>query len=253
MSESSKTLDSLCLVGASLFGDENPPSDLFAEHRAANIGGAVLTTNRPLEYTLAVGNNEVASLIAQTPNNFRQLARVDPNYGGTEEEIVRCINDLRVSGFYLNPQEEFFQINGTKAILTLEKIAATELPVVIEAGVNGHSEAFKAGEIASIFPRTDFILTNGGQLNMSGLGQVEVLKVLEQCPNIRIFTSGMYRQDFLESVVDRFGAERLIFASHSPRFSPEYEILRVLGGHFSTEQRRLILHENARQLFFAAH
>jgi predicted TIM-barrel fold metal-dependent hydrolase len=50
---------------------------------------------------------------------------------------------------------------------------------------------------------------------------------LEDCPNLAVQTSGVYREDFLEGVVDRFGADRLLYASAFPRFDPRLELLRV--------------------------
>ena len=61
----------------------------------------------------------------------------------------------------------------------------------------------------------------------SGLGQQDAELALESSPNLFIQTSGVYREDFLEGVVSRFGAERLLYASAFPRFDPRLELLRI--------------------------
>ena len=62
-------------------------------------------------------------------------------------------------------------------------------------------------------------------------------------------TSGVYREDFLEGVVERFGAERLLYASAFPRFDPKLELLRVRWApNIDDDDREAILGVNARRL-----
>ena len=67
-----------------------------------------------------------------------------------------------------------------------------------------------------------------------------------------IQTTGVYREDFLEGVVERFGAGRLLFASGFPRFDPRLELLRVRWAPNLDEQSRAaILGGNAARLLEA--
>ena len=90
------------------------------------------------------------------------------------------------------------------------------VPVLIAAGYPWLSEGLQIGELAARFPDVTFIASNGGQINVSGLGQSDSELALERCPNLYVQTAGVYREDFLENVVARFGAERLLFASGFP-------------------------------------
>jgi 2,3-dihydroxybenzoate decarboxylase len=66
---------------------------------------------------------------------------------------------------------------------------------------------------------------------------------------VHIFTSGVYRDDFLERAVRTFGAERVLFASFAPQFNLAYEHKRVHQVHISDEERALVLSGNADRLF----
>jgi uncharacterized protein len=62
-------------------------------------------------------------------------------------------------------------------------------------------------------------------------------------------TSGVYREDFLEGVVERFGAERLLYASAFPQFDPRLELLRVRWApKLGDDAREAILGGNATRL-----
>jgi predicted TIM-barrel fold metal-dependent hydrolase len=91
-------------------------------------------------------------------------------------------------------------------------------------------------------------MTNGGQINISGLGQADVALALQRCNNLYIDTAGIYRQDFIEEVITTLGGRRVLFASGTPYFDQRYEIQRVLKANVSAEALKEVQSENALQL-----
>ena len=61
-------------------------------------------------------------------------------------------------------------------------------------------------------------------------------------------TAGVYREDFLENVVERFGADRLLFASGYPLLDMRFEILRGRWLHVDEAARDAVLGGNAADL-----
>jgi predicted TIM-barrel fold metal-dependent hydrolase len=93
------------------------------------------------------------------------------------------------------------------------------------------------------------VATNGGQINISGLGQVDAELALAENANLVVQTTGVYREDFLEGVVRRFGPERLLYASGFPHFDPRLEVLRVRWApNLDDHSRGLVLGGNAERL-----
>jgi predicted TIM-barrel fold metal-dependent hydrolase len=131
----------------------------------------------------------------------------------------------------------------------LEAVARLGLPVVVATGYPWLSEALQVAELARRHPDVRFVATNGAQLNVSGLGQTDAELALEACPNLALQTAGVYREDFLEGVVARFGSERLLFASGFPLLEPRLEVLRVRWAPSLDEAARTaVLGGNAREL-----
>jgi uncharacterized protein len=94
-----------------------------------------------------------------------------------------------------------------------------------------------------------FVATNGLQLNISGLGQVDAELALAENDNLLIQTTGVYREDFIENVVRRFGPGRVLFASAYPALDPRLEIRRVQWANFDEHEQAAMLGDNATAVF----
>jgi predicted TIM-barrel fold metal-dependent hydrolase len=251
MGDGANVIDGLAFSGESLFGRSQKPEELFAKLDAGSVDGVVLTPHRSPDYLIPPANDVIATIVSEDPRRRRQLGRIDPNHRDALAETRRCIEELEVAGFYLNPREEAFAINGRRAQRVFEVIAESGLPVVVETGVPWCSEPLQVADIASKYPSLPIVMTNGGQLNISGLGQAEAYTALDRCDNLAIQTTGVYRQDFLERCITLYGAHRVMFASLSPHFDLGYEMLRVLGASSSATDRAAVLGGTAKSLFWA--
>jgi predicted TIM-barrel fold metal-dependent hydrolase len=94
-----------------------------------------------------------------------------------------------------------------------------------------------------------FVGTNGLQLNISGLGQTDAELALASADNLLVQTAGVYREDFLEGVVRRFGAPRVLYASSYPLLDPRLEVRRVQWAAFSEVEAEALLGGNATTVF----
>jgi predicted TIM-barrel fold metal-dependent hydrolase len=243
-------IDALVLPGPSLFGGGVPAGELLDSLDRLGVEGAVLAPPRDPDYSARAANDRIASIVREAPERRRQLARVDPNHRDAIVEIARCAEELGAAGYYLSPREECFQIDGHHVAAALEAIAGTGLPLVIEAGVPWVSEPLQILAVSERHPELDIVMTNGGQFNISGLGQADAFEALDRSARIRILTSGVYRQDFIEASIRRFGADRVLFGSAAPMFDPRYELLRVLGADCSDAERATVAGLAARALFW---
>jgi uncharacterized protein len=211
---------------------------LVATLDEAGIECAVVCARRARGHGYDVENARVAALAAEHPDRLIAFARVDPLAPGAASHVEQA------RGIFLHPWEDAFRITDPAVDAVVDG-----LPVIVATGYPFVADALQVAELARRHPETTFVATNGGQINISGLGQDDAFLALEACPNLFVQTSGVYREDFLEGVVERFGTERLLYASAWPQFDPRLELLRVRWApSFDDEARTAILGGNATRL-----
>jgi uncharacterized protein len=208
---------------------------LLAALDSAGIDRAVVTAQRARGHGYDVANARVAELAAAHPDRLVAFTRVDP----------LAPDAAGADLLFLHPWEDAFRVNDRAVDVVVDGAAV----VIVATGYPFVSEALQVGELASRHPETAFVATNGAQINISGLGQVDAELALESSPNLFVQTSGVYREDFLEGVVERFGAGRLLYASAFPQFDPRLELRRVQWApNIDADAEAAILGGNAARL-----
>jgi predicted TIM-barrel fold metal-dependent hydrolase len=241
------TIDSLTFLGDSLFGPSVTAAELLARLDEAEIDRAVVVPTRPRSYRLEEANEVVAEAVRAHPDRLVGFARVDPNLGDdAARELDRATRELGLRGLFLHPWEETFRIHDRRVDAVLE---AADGPVIVAAGYPWLSEGLQVGELAGRHPGRTFVATNGCQINISGLGQTDAELALTDNPNLVVQTGGVYREDFIEGIAARLGAERVLYASGFPLLDPRLEVLRVRWApNLDDEARAKILGLNAQRL-----
>jgi predicted TIM-barrel fold metal-dependent hydrolase len=230
------------IVDALTFAEDG----LIAALDVAGIDRAIVCPSRARGHGYEVENDRVAAFVGAHPDRLVGFARVDPLTPGADAELERA-RSLGLRGLFLHPWEDAFRITDPAVDRVVDGA-----PVIVAAGYPWVSEGLQVGELARRHPETTFVATNGAQINISGLGQQDAELALESSPNLLIQTSGVYREDFLEGVVSRFGAGRLLYASAFPRFDPRLELLRVRWApNLRDQDQAAILGGNAARLLLS--
>jgi predicted TIM-barrel fold metal-dependent hydrolase len=235
-------------IGESLYGHGQSPDELLARMDAAGVDRCVVCPTKPRDYHLGPATEAVADAARRNPR-FIAFARVDPHQGqAAVQELERAAREYGVCGLFLHPWEETFRISSPIVDPLASRAVERGLPLLVAAGYPWLSEAPQVGELARRFPGLQIVMTHGGQINISGLGQFDAWQVLQQRRNVSIETSGVYRQDFLEEVVTTFGPERVLFGSSSPSMDARLEIERIRRAKIPEDSKQLILGGNAARL-----
>ena len=243
------TIDALCFIGFSRFGYELEAEAALREFDAEGISTAIVAPMHPRHGDMAAVNVGLARIVRDSGGRFVGTVRVDPWDGeAAVEQVTDAVTEGGARALFLHPDEEHFQINDVRLRPIAERANELRVPVVVATGYHCVSEAVQVGRFAHWCPDVPVIMTNGGQLNISGLGQFDAELAL-QLPNVHILTSGVYRDDFLERTVKTFGADRVLFASAAPQFDVAYEKRRVYQVHLTDAERDLLLSGNAERIF----
>ena len=218
--------------------------DLLAAMDGVGIDRAVVCPVKPRTYQLAGENERVADAVRQHGGGSSALVastrcsatrvprrRRPPSASSAVRAVPPSVGgDVPHRRFAGRPRRR--------------RRAGARRAVVVATGYPWLSEALQVADLARRFPDVTFLMTNGGQLNVSGLGQTDAELALAGNPKLLVLTTGVYREDFLEGVVDRFGAERLVFASSFPLFDTRLELIRARALHIGEHEKAKVLGGN---------
>jgi predicted TIM-barrel fold metal-dependent hydrolase len=223
-------IDSHVHVGKSIFGYELQPETLLKTMSEYQIDASVICPVQPMNYHLELENDYIAELAAKDQTHFIGFCRVDPRQGEKAvHEVSRAITKLGLKGLFLHPWEEGYRVNSEFVVPVVQMAASLDIPVMIATGYPWVSHALQVADLAGKVPDASIIMTNGGQINISGMGQPDAYLAMRDHPNLYMETSGVYRQDFIENCIQEFGAERVFFGSNAPRMNQGFELERAIS------------------------
>ncbi len=238
-------VDGLTMAGSSINGYGLGAEELLASMDRNGIDKSVISPVQPRTYHLEPQNDAVAAMQSRYPDRFVGFCRIDPRLGeDAVTELRRCVTRLGLRGLMLHPMEEGYTVNDAPVVRLVGEAGALSIPVIVAAGYPWVAHASQIRSVAEQAGETTIVMSHGGQINISGLAQSDAFLALEACPNLRIGTNGVYRQDFLEDCVEAFGAGRVLFTSMAPVFDQGFELDRVRSIKMEKSDRRLVLGQN---------
>lgn len=235
-------------VGQSFDGASLTVDDLLRSMDNLEIERALVCPMKPLSYRLDEANAQIAAGILPHKDRLCAAARLDPWQPSSPHWLRHAIQDLGVRAVFLNPWEEHFRADLPHLDSLLALASQFRLPVIVAAGYPWLSEALQVCKLALRWPDVPVVMTNGGQINISGLGQADVTLAMQKAANLYFDTAGVYRQDFIEESIQAFSGERVLFGSGAPYFDQRYEILRVRLAKVDQSDRQAVQSGNALRL-----
>ena len=214
-------------LGQSFDGTFQSVDELLHSMDALGIEHALACPLKPISYNLGEANTALAAAIRGYSDRLVGAARIDPWQPAAVDSLCIAVEDLGLRALFLNPWEEHFRADLEQLDPLMDVARMHGLPVLVAAGYPWLSEALQICKLAQRWPSVAVVMTNGGQINISGLGQADATLAMQKATNLYIDTAGVYRQDFIEETAEAFGGERVLFASGKPYFDQRYEIKRV--------------------------
>lgn len=235
-------------LGESFDGVSQSAGDLITRMDRHEIDMALVCPLKPYSYDLNEANRGIARVVDQHKDRLIGAARIDPWQPDAVQSLRIALDSFNLHALYFNPWEETFRVDIDRVDPLIALAAEYKIPVLISTGYPWLSEALQVCNLATRWPTVPIIMTNGGQINISGLGQADATLALMKSSNIYIDTAGIYRQDFIEETIENFGSERVLFGSGSPYFDQYYELRRIQVAKISSTDRRAISYGNANRL-----
>lgn len=171
-------------------------------------------------------NAAVADGVHRYPDRLIGFARINPKFGtGAVKELERCFSEYGFQGLHLNNTNEWFTALHVKLLAPLFEVCqAYSAPVSVHTWFYP-SQAYPWLTPIEAFPQLPFILAHTGYRQW-----MDAVIVAERAPNVFVETS-LQLPTTIRKVVDRLGADRVLFGSNTPYAFPDLELqsLRDLG------------------------
>jgi predicted TIM-barrel fold metal-dependent hydrolase len=208
-----------------------------------------------------IGNDYVASIVEQYPDQFMGFASVDPWKGKMAiQELERSVKELGLRGLKLHPSTQAFFPNDARFNPLWAKATELAIPVLFHSGQTGvgagapggggyklkYSHPMLLDDVAADFPDLTIIIAHP-----SVPWQEEQLAVALHKSNVFIDLSGWspkYFRPVLVQYVSSLLKDKALFGSDYPALQPDRWLrdFETLG--FKEEVQQKILLENAKRV-----
>lgn len=190
------------------------------------------------------GNNVVAEACRRYPRRFVGFAFVTPHY--PEEmvpELERCFDSLGFRGIKIYPPYARLPVTAPAWEPVFAFANERGAPLVCHTGA-GMPEQFVP--LAEKYPQVQWILAHSGG---SPEGRDQAVRAARQAPNIFLEICSSHRGlGSIEQLVRGAGADRVLFGSDTPLFSPALQLGRILTADLTPEEKALVVGGNALRL-----
>jgi len=198
-----------------------------------------------------IGNDLVASFVAQHPDRFIGAAFVTPHY--PEEmigELERAFDELGMKFLKLYPNYYDRPIDDSGYMPVFEWANDRGIVIMSHTSYVGENDTLTAPRkfvgLAERFSRIRWVLAHSGNALK---GQIQAIDAARACSNIYLETASSYGDyGTIESLVEGAGDDRVLYGSDMPLMDARYQISRIVSADISDESKRKVLGLNAMRL-----
>jgi uncharacterized protein len=186
-------------------------------------------------------NEIVVSVAAQL--GMKAYGRLDPSQSQTCDQVEKLARSGTLAGVFLHPYEDGFSANDERVVSLANELVPDQVPIMIAGGYPMVSQPSQITSLAEMAPDTKIIVTSAGQIDICGAHLESAMNMMERSSNLIAETSGIYRQDFIEKLISKFGTDRVVFGSGFPAYEMTYEALRMQWLHLNSDIVQAVVRE----------
>jgi len=216
---------------------------LMREMDRCRIAGALTLSTVGIFHDHTRGNS-ITLEAAKANKRLVPVATVNPTiyFGSPADMQAIRAQGFRILKFY--PAEQGWAVDSAAFGEVLVEAAALKIPVMVNASRSGEPTA--VGVLAVEYPAPVILCS----VSLDVLS--EALAVMAKLPNVMLETHELHVPDALELIVDRVGADRVVFGSGAPRCSIASSLNYILSSTLSDDDKGRILGGNISRILEAA-
>lgn len=232
-----------------------PQNDAAAMVRAMDrlgINLAVCSPHRAIGHDYRGGNEEVVRAEDEYPGRFLAYITINPNYPESEiaAEIEKWDAAGRIKAFKIHPSFCQYPADGEKYAPVWEYANEHALPVLSHSGTGGHGNVEQLAQLAKKYPNVKVLVAHAA----SSWNMIEKSCecALKQDNLYLDLTGSPLLAGALETMVERVGADRVLFGTDMPFIDPRPGVGRIAFSRLSDDDKRKVLGLNAKRVFSVA-
>lgn len=223
------------------------PENIVTEMNRCGIRRAVITALWSCYGEVAMGNRAVALACKRFPDRLFGYLTLDPKHPvEVAGELKRHANNPVFLGIKAHCGLHGVNIDDPRYHPILRYANRRRWPVLVHAGV----ETGMWRRLCAAYPRVPFIVAHVGGMAPHADLVFPFADLCRETANLYfdLASSNVY-YGFLEALVARAGAEKILFGSDFPLLDMGFELGQILYGDLRTADRVKILTGNARAIF----
>ncbi len=196
-------------------------------------------------------NHFIADEVAKHPSLFTGLGSAHPDCPD-QDAVIREIKELGLHGIKIHPDIQGFPIDDARMMRVYELCEEEKLPILMHTGDHRYdfSNPNRLLPVLKAFPQLIVIGAHFGGWSVWD----EASRELADMPNLYVDCSSTFPfsgNDLVlgERLIKRYGAERVMFGSDFPMWSPESELNTFMQLQLTDAERRMILSENSKKVY----
>lgn len=206
---------------------------------------SVATTPRQVQSI----NAFIADSVAQSDGRFTGLGTLHPDSADQRADVQHLIS-LGLKGVKLHPDIQQFKIDDYRCLKIYELCEEYHLPILMHTGDSryDYSNPNRLLPVMNIYTDLTVIGAHFGGWSI----WEQASKELHQLPNLYVDCSSslMYMSpETAVEIIHRYGADRVLFGTDYPMWSPLDERERFFALDLTDDERRMILSQNAVRVF----
>ncbi|MBQ9797593.1 MAG: amidohydrolase [Clostridia bacterium] len=196
-------------------------------------------------------NHFIAAEVEKAPTRFTGLGAAHPDCED-QDAVIEEIKSLHLHGIKIHPDIQGFAIDDARMMRVYERCEEEGLVVLMHTGDHRYdfSNPNRLLPVLKAFPRLTVIGAHFGGWSVWD----DASRKLCDFPNLYVDCSSTFpfaNQDLSlgETLIHRYGADRVMFGSDFPMWSPKDELETFMKLRLTDEERRMILSENAKRVY----
>ena len=192
--------------------------------------------------------NDDAVIAAETQDDIRFWAVIDPLVAASYEQADRLLAHPRCKGIKIHPHAHAYEISEHGEPIFAFAAARNAVMLTHSGDIGSYPEDFLP--FIDRYPKVNLILAHLGNSDDGGVArQVDAIKAARN-GNVWVDTSSarsMYA-GIIEWAVDEIGYDRILFGTDTPLYWSASQKIRVETAVISDDAKAAILHGNAERL-----